>query len=206
MAGRSTTGGSTTGNLPSMPPASPARSALKVIVGVLAFCALVTLFSIASCVYFDHRGRKRANELHPASQANLTPRANPEVAASGRDVCSLATNEEVGAALGTVVSSTHNGPSTCRYTSSDNQTVTVQVTWQGGQVALRLSAMAIKARARKAGAVAQLRGIGDEAYVAQQGSTLMFRKADVMVNLNVNSSGKSFRTAVLIAQKLVTRL
>jgi hypothetical protein len=192
--------------IPGTPPPKPGSAVLRIIVGLLAFCALVTIFSIGSCVYFDYREHHQAMELRQAPQHDLTGSAKPAPSFAGRDVCSLVTNAEVGAALGTTVSSIRTGPSSCRYTSSDNQSVNVAVTWQGGVMALKLSAMALKAKTGRAGMVGQLVGIGDEAYVGRQGSTLMFRKGEVMVSLEVNTVGKNFRAAVAVAQKIVPRL
>jgi len=192
--------------VPGAPPPKPGITVLKIIVGLLAVCALVTIFSIGSCVYFDYREHKTARELRRAPQRDLTASVKPLPSFAGRDVCSLVTNAEVGAALGTTVSSIRTGPSSCRFTSSDNQSLNVAVTWQGGAVALKLSAMALKAKTGRAGIVGQLVGIGDEAYVGRQGSTLMFRRGEVMVTLEVNTVGKNFRAAVALAQKIVPRL
>jgi hypothetical protein len=193
-------------DVPGAPPPKPEITALKIIVGLLAFCALVTIFSIGSCVYFDYRGRQKAMELRQASQDQLKGSAKPGPSFAGRDVCSLVTNTEVGAALGTTVSSARTGPSSCRFTSSDNQSLALAVTGRGGVLALKLSAIALKGTTGRAGIVRQLVGIGDEAYVGRQGSTLMFRKGEVMVTLEVNSVGNNFQAVVAIAQKILPRL
>jgi hypothetical protein len=66
--------------------------------------------------------------------------------------------------------------------------------------------MALKGAMGRAGAVRPVAGIGDEAYAGRKGSTLMFRKGDVLVNLEVHMDGNDFRAAKVIAQKIVTRL
>jgi hypothetical protein len=129
-------------------------------------------------------------------------------AVTARDVCSLVTKEEVGEALGTTVSETRGGTSNCQYTLSagNNQALAVQVTWQGGALALKFAGMALKGVAGGVGGFQPVAGIGDEAYVGPMGSTLMFRKGDVMVNLDLRMAGNNVDAAKVIAQKIVARL
>jgi hypothetical protein len=117
------------------------------------------------------------------------------------DVCSLVTKEEVGEALGTTVSEARGGTSNCQYTLSagNNQTLDVQVTWQGG-------AMALKGTAGGQEFFQPVAGIGDEAYIGPMGSTLMFCKGDVMVNLDLRMVGNNVEATKLIARKIATRL
>jgi hypothetical protein len=179
---------------------------LKIIVWVLGITTLVTLLSIASCAYFDFRSRKETS-----AQAKMNHSARAGGGTSGptvdaRGVCSLVSNVEVGDALGTTVSSTNKGALTCQYTSSVGRSLTVEVTPQGGSITLQLSAMAMKAATKGQRAVRRIVGIGDEAYAGRKGSTLMFRKGNIVVNLNVHTDGDSFLAAAVIGRKIATRL
>jgi hypothetical protein len=153
--------------------------------------------------------RKRTRELSQTYRFEAAQSATSGPAATARDVCSLVTKEEVGEALGTTMSEAPAGTSSCRYTSSvgNNQALAVQVTWQGGTLAMKFAAMAFNKGV--AGGVAgfqQVAGIGDEAYVGPMGSTLMFRKGDVMVNIDLRMVGNNVDAAKVIAQKIAARL
>ena len=179
---------------------------LKIIAWVLGISTLVTLLSIASCAYFDYRSRKETSARAKISHSKKMGGGTAGATVDARGVCSLVSNVEVGEALGTTVSSTNKGALTCQYTSSVGRSLTVEVTPQGGAVALQLSAMAMKAAAKGKSAVRRIVGIGDEAYAGRKGSTLMFRKGNTVVNLNVHTEGNSFLAAAVIARKIATRL
>jgi hypothetical protein len=123
-------------------------------------------------------------------------------------VCSLVTKEEVGDALGTTISEASGGTSSCQYTAAagNNQALGVQVTWQGGALAMKFAGMALKGVAGGVGGFQPVAGIGDEAYVGPMGSTLMFRKGDVMVNIDLRMVGNNVDAAKVIAQKILARL
>jgi hypothetical protein len=181
---------------------------VKIIVVLLAFFALVTILGIGSCLYLGYRVKKRARELSQAYRYDMTQGATSGRAATARDVCSLVTKEEVGEALGTTVSEASVGPSNCRYTSSagNNQALDVSVTWQGGTMALKFSRMALKGTAGGEEFLQPVAGIGDEAYIAPMGTTLMFRKGDVLVNLQFHMVANTGDAAKVIAQKIAGRL
>jgi hypothetical protein len=181
---------------------------VKIIVGLLAFFALVTLLGIGSCVYVGYRVRKRARELSQTYRFDTTQSATSGRAATARDVCSLVTKEEVGDALGTTMSEAPGGTSNCQYTSSagNNQALDVHVTWQGGAMALKFSRMALKATEGGQEFFQPVAGIGDEAYIAPMGTTLMFRKGDVLVNLQLHMVGNNVDAVKAIAQKIAARL
>jgi hypothetical protein len=181
---------------------------VKIIVGLLAFFALLTLLGIGSCVYFAYRMRKRTRDLSQTYPFDSAQSATSRLAANARDVCSLVTKEEVGDALGTTVSEASGGTSSCRYTSSagNNQALDVRVTWQGGAMALKFSRTALKGVEGGQEFFQPVAGIGDEAYIAPMGTTLMFRKGDVLVNLQLHMVGNNVDAAKAIAQKIVARL
>jgi hypothetical protein len=195
------------GAAPGAAPAKSGSSALKIIVGLLAFFALVTLLAIGSCVYGIYQVRKRARQLSQTYRFDMTQSATSGRAAAARDVCSLVTKEEVGEALGTTMSEAPAGTSSCEYTSSagNNQGLDVHVTWQGGAMALKLSTTVLKGVGGQ-GFFQPVAGIGDEAYIAPMGTTLMFRKGDVLVNLQLHMVGNNGDAVKAIAQKIVARL
>ncbi len=182
------------------------RRVWTVIAWVMGISTVVTLLSIASCAYFDYRSRKETSARAKMSHSARMGDAAAGATVDARGVCSLVSNVEVGEALGTTVSSTNKGALTCQYTSSVGRSLTVEVTPQGGPYALQLSAMAMKATTKGQSAVRQIVGIGDEAYVGRKGSTLMFRKGNTVVTLNVHTEGNSFQAATVIARKIATRL
>ena len=201
-------GAQAAGPTPGTAPAKSGSTALKIIVGLLAFFALVTLLGIGSCVYVGYRVRKRARELSQTYRYDTTQSATARRAAAARDVCSLVTKEEVGEALGTTISEASGGTSSCQYTAAagNNQALGVQVTWQGGALAMKFAGMALKGVAGGVGGFQSVAGIGDEAYVGPMGSTLMFRKDDVMVNIDLRMVGNNVDAAKVIAQKILARL
>jgi len=185
---------------------SSRRKVLNIIAWVLGISTLVTLLSIASCAYFDYRTRKEALARAKMSHSERMGGEAAGATVDARGVCSLVSNVEVGEALETTVSSTNKGALTCQYTSSVGRSLTVEVTPQGGSFALQISAMAMKAATKGQSAVRQILGIGDEAYAGRKGSTLMFRKGNTVVTLNVHTEGNSFQAATVVARKIATRL
>lgn len=181
---------------------------MKVIIAVLAFMALVTLLGIGSCVYLSYRVRKRAREFSKTYRFEMAQGETSGRAGAARDVCSLVTKEEVGQALGTDISAASGGTTSCQYTFSggNNQALAIQVTWQGGALAMKMAQMALKAVGGSVGGFQTVAGIGDEAYVGPMGSSLMFRKGDVMVNLDLRAAGNNVEGAKVIAQKIAAKL
>jgi hypothetical protein len=120
----------------------------------------------------------------------------------------LVTKEEVGEALGASVSEARGGMSRCQYTFStgNNQGLDVSVTWQGAVLALKIARMALKGTAGGQEFFQLAAGIGDEAYIAPMGTTLMFRKGDVLVNLQFHMVGNNVEAVKAIAQKIAARL
>ena len=186
--------------------AKSGSSLLRIIAWVLGISTLVTLFSIASCAFFDYRDRKNRVELPNTSHFAKTGGGAPARNVDARGVCSLVSNLEVGEALGAMVSSTNKGALVCQYTSSVGRGLSVEVTPQGGSLALQMSAMAMRAATKGQSAVRRVVGIGDEAYAGRRGSALMFRKGNTVVDLEVHTDGNSFQVATVIAQKIATRL
>jgi hypothetical protein len=174
---------------------------------LLAFFALVTLVGIGSCFYIGYRVRRGARELSQAYRLGTTQSAISGRAVTARDVCSLVTKEQVGDALGATVSEASGGTSSCRYTVAGGiQALDVRVTWQGGVLALKFASVALKGTAGGQEFFQPVAGIGDEAYIAPMGTTLMFRKGDVLVNMQFHMVGNNVEAAKVIAQRIVARL
>ena len=186
--------------------AKSGSAVLRVIAWVLGISTLVTLFSIASCAFFDYRARKSPVTVPKMGRYERTGGATPRATVDARAACSLVSNVEVGEALGTTVSSTNKGALVCQYTSSVGRTLSIEVTPQGGSLALQMSAMAMKAATKGQSAVRRVIGIGDEAYAGRKGATMMFRKGNTVVDLEVHTDGNSFQAATVIARRIATRL
>ena len=189
-------------------PAKSGSTGVKIILAVLAFLALVTLLGIGSCVYLSYRVRKRARELSSTYRFEMAQGVTSGRAAAARDVCSLVSKEEVGQALGTDISAASGGTTSCQYTffGGNNQALAVQITWQGGALAMKMAQMALKAVGGGVGGFQSVTGIGDEAYVGPMGSSLMFRKGDIMVNLDLRMAANNVEGAKVIAQKIAEKL
>jgi len=196
------------GVAPGAAPAKSGSSGVKIILWVLAIFALIMVLAIGSCVYFTYQVRKKARQLSRTYSFEMTQGATSGRAATGRDVCSLVTKEEVGEALGTTIAEVSGGTTNCQYTLStgNNQALAVQVTWQGGALAMKIAAMAFKGVAGGVGGFQSVPGIGDEAYAGPMGATFMFRKGDVMVNIDLRMAGNNVEAAKVIAQKIAARL
>ena len=179
---------------------------LRIIAWILGISTLVALLSIASCAYFDYRSRKDNAVVPKPNRSGKTGGSGAASDVGPHGVCSLVSNLEVGEALGTTVSSTNRGTLVCQYTSSVGRSLKVAVTPQGGSLALQLSATALKAATKGQSAVRRVAGIGDEAYAGRKGSTLMFRKGNTLVDLEVRTDVNSFQAATVIARKIAARL
>ena len=182
------------------------NAVLRIIAWILGISILVTLLSIASCAYFDYRSRKERPARPKMSQYEERAGGTAKTTVQAPAACSLVSNVEVGEALGTTVSSVNKGTSICQYTSSVGRSLKLEVTPQAGSLALKLSAMAMKGTTKGESAVRPVFGIGDEAYAGRKGSTLMFRKGNTVVNLDVHTDGNGFQVVQVIARKIATRL
>ena len=119
----------------------------------------------------------------------------------------------------------------CTYSPSDDsvRTVTVQVAWEGGKLAMRAGAAVMQGAAGGAEFRHAVPGIGDEAFVLGVGEEsqqqlihdippelkalatlttgpLMFRKGDVMVTVTANFIGDELEVEKQIAMKVASRL
>ena len=192
---------------PPGPPPAPAKSgssAAKIILILLGFFGVIGVLGIGSCAYLAYRVRSKAKEYH--LDALMNQGGGKPVAR--RNVCTLATQEEVGEAFGLQVSDASGGDSQCHYTFSGggNKSVEVEVTWEGGTIALKLTRAALKGVGGGMDVFQPVRGLGDEAYIAPMGAAVMFRKGDVMVSIDLRSVNNNAEAAKMVAQKIAARL
>jgi hypothetical protein len=186
------------------PAASAAKgssTAMKILIGVLAFFMFLILAVAGSCVYIGYRVKQKAHEFSKSMGGDAKPYTGK------RQPCAMLTTGEASAALGqTVASVEQRGTTICEYSyGSSGQHFDVDYTWQGGGMTMGLTRGALKHVAGM-DTFTTLDGIGDEAYLAPGNSALMMRKGDVMVNIDLRESGVSAQAAENMARKIAGRL
>jgi hypothetical protein len=184
------------------PPASQGTSTgMKILIGILAFFMLLILAVAGSCVYIGYRVKQKAHELRSSMGADTKPYTGR------RQPCAMLTTNEASAALGQTVSSVEQrGTMICEYTYGANgQHFDINYTWQGGGITMGLTRGAMK-HVGGLNTFTTVDGIGDEAYVAPGNSSLMMRKGDVLVQIDLRESGISADAAENMARKIAGRL
>ena len=173
---------------------------MKVIIAILAVIMFVVLLVAGSCFYFMHRVAQRAHE-YTKEMGNVTPYAGK------REPCAMLTADEASTAIGQAVTSAEPiGRTVCRYTfGTDGRQLNVQYEWQGGTMAMGIAHGVMK-NMSGLGSFTPLVGVGDEAYLAPMGSTLMMRSGDVMVHMDLRVSGVSTDAATKMARIIAGRL
>jgi len=142
--------------------------------------------------------RKRAQEV--SQTYKTTPYTGK------RDACRLATKAEVAAAFRMPVVSVENSGSNCVYDFGGMKRLAVDVTWEGGTLAMKLSHGALKSISGGMDTFTAIPGVGDEAYVEPMGSGIMMRKGDVMVNIDMRTAGQNADAGKQIAGIIAGRL
>src|SRR5689334_8459114 len=180
--------------------AAPAKSggAAKIIFALLGVFAFFVLAAAGSCFYIGYRVRKRAQEF--SQTLKTTPYQG------NRDACRLATKAEVGAAFHAPVVNVQNEGSNCMYDFGGSKRMVVDVTWEGGTLAMKLSHGALKSISGGMDTFTAIPGVGDEAYVEPMGSGIMMRKGDVMVNIDMRTAGQNADAGKQIAGIIAGRL
>jgi len=173
-------------------------SAAKIIFALLGVFAFFVLAAAGSCFYIGYRVRKRAQEF--SQTLKTTPYQG------NRDACRLATKAEVGAAFHAPVVNIQNEGSNCMYDFGGSKRMVVDVTWEGGTLAMKLSHGALKSIAGGMDTFTPISGVGDEAYVEPMGSGIMMRKGDVMVNIDLRMAGQNAEAGKQIAAIVAGRL
>jgi hypothetical protein len=190
-----------------MPPAPVAPApqgsspVLKIILGILAFFVFLMLIAAGSCIYIGYRVKQRAHEFSQSMGGDVKPYTGR------RQPCAMLSTSEASDAMGQTVSSVEQrGTSVCEYTYGANgQHFDVQYTWQGGGITMGMAHAAMK-HVSGMETFTQLDGIGDEAYLAPGNSSLMMRKGDVMVNIDLRESGVTADAAKKMAGKIAGHL
>ena len=185
------------------PPAAPVAksgSAAKIIFALLGVFTFFVLAAAGSCFYIGYRVRKRAREFSQTYNLNGKPYQG------NRDACRLATKAEVSAAFHSAVLNMENEGNTCVYDFGGSHRMAVQVTWEGGTLAMKLSHGAMKSIAAGMDTFTPAAGIGDEAYVEPMGSGIMLRKGDVLVNIDLRMASQNAEAGKQIAAHIASRL
>ena len=194
--------GSPAASVPASPataaPAKGGGGAAKIIFALLGVFAFFVLAAAGSCFYIGYRVRKRAQEF------SQTYKTTPYT--GSRDACRLATKSEVASAFHMPVVSVENSGSNCVYDFGGMKRLAVDVTWEGGALAMKLSHGALKSISGGMDTFTAIPGVGDEAYVEPMGSGIMMRKGDVMVNIDMRTAGQNADAGKQIAGIIAGRL
>jgi hypothetical protein len=179
-------------------PAKGGGGAAKIIFAVLGIFAFFVLAAAGSCFYIGYRVKKRAEEF--AQTYKTTPYEG------NRDACRLATKAEVATAFHMPVLSVENEGNSCVYDFGGSRRMAVQVTWEGGTLAMKVGHGALKSITGGMDTFTTLSGVGDEAYIEPMGSGVMLRKGDVMVNIDLRMANQNADAGKQIAAIVVSRL
>jgi zinc-ribbon domain len=192
------------GTVMSPAPAAPAQgssAAVKIIIGILGFFVFLMLIAAGSCFYIGYRVKQRAHEFSRSMGGDVKPYTGR------RQPCAMLSTSEASDALGqTVASVEQRGNSVCEYSyGSNGQHFDVDYAWQGGGIAMGL---AHGAMTHVAGmdTFTTVEGVGDETYLAPGNSSLLMRKGDVMVTIDLRESGVSADAAKKMASKIAGHL
>jgi zinc-ribbon domain len=190
----------------SVPAAAPVASkgsstAMKILIGVLAFFMFLILVVAGSCVYIGYRVRQKAHEFSKSMGGDARPYIGK------RQPCAMLSTSEASSALGqTVTSVEQRGTMACEYAyGSGGKHFDVEYTWQNGGITMGIARGAMKQVAGM-DTFSPVEGIGDEAYMAPGNSALMMRKGDVLVQIDLRESGISAEAAQNMARKIASHL
>lgn len=175
---------------------------MKILIGVLAFFMFLILVVAGSCVYIGYRVKQKAHEFSQSMGGDVKPYTGR------RQPCAMLSTSEASEALGEPVASVEQrGTTICAYSygPGGSKTFDVDYAWRGGGIAMGLTHGAMK-QVAGAGTFTTLEGIGDEAYLAPENSSLLMRKGDVMVTIDLRQSGISADAAQQMARKIASHL
>ena len=186
---------------PAAPASTGSNTAMKIIIGILAFFMFLILVVAGGCAYFAYRVRQKTHEFAQSMHTDAKPYTGR------RQPCAMLSTGEASDALGqTVASVEQRGTSACEYSYGNGQHFDVEYTWQGGGITMGIARGAMK-HISGMETFTSVEGIGDEAYLAPGNSALMMRKGDVMVNIDLRGeSGVTADTAKKMASKIADRL
>lgn len=183
------------------PAPAPATStgggkAAKIIFTILGVFTFFLLAAFAGCFYVGYRIKQRANEMG----------FNAKTYQGSRDPCRLVTKDEVANAFHAPVVSVENSGNVCTYDFGGNRAVAVDVTWEGGTLAMKMAHGAMKSVAAGMDTFTPVAGVGDETYVLPMGSGVMTRKGDVMVHVDMRTAGQNADAGKQLAALIDGRL
>jgi hypothetical protein len=178
------------------PVATGGGKATKIIFAILGVFTFFLLAAFAGCFYVGYRIKQRAAEFG----------LNAKTYQGSRDPCRLVTKDEVAAAFHAPVVSVENSGTVCTYDFGGTRTVAVDVTWEGGTLAMKLAHGAMKNVVAGMETFTPVAGVGDETYVEPMGSGVMLRKGDVMVNIDLRTAGQNADAGKQIAALIAGRL
>jgi hypothetical protein len=186
---------------PAAPASTGSNTAMKIIIGILAFFMFLILVVAGGCAYFAYRVRQKTHEFAQSMHTDAKPYTGR------RQPCAMLSTGEASDALGqTVASVEQRGTSACEYSYGNGQHFDVEYTWQGGGITMGIARGAMK-HISGMETFTSVEGIGDEAYLAPGNSALMMRKGDVMVNIDLRGeSGVTADAAKKMASKIADRL
>jgi zinc-ribbon domain len=186
---------------PAAPASTGSNTAMKIIIGILAFFMFLILVVAGGCAYFAYRVRQKTHEFAQSMHTDAKPYTGR------RQPCAMLSTSEASDALGqTVASVEQRGTSACEYSYGNGQHFDVEYTWQGGGITMGIARGAMK-HISGMETITSVEGIGDEAYLAPGNSALMMRKGDVMVNIDLRGeSGVTADAAKKMASKIADRL
>jgi hypothetical protein len=186
---------------PAAPASTGSNTAMKIIIGILAFFMFLILVVAGGCAYFAYRVRQKTHEFAQSMHTDAKPYTGR------RQPCAMLSTSEASDALGqTVASVEQRGTSACEYSYGNGQHFDVEYTWQGGGITMGIARGAMK-HISGMETFTSVEGIGDEAYLAPGNSALMMRKGDVMVNIDLrDESGVTADAAKKMASKIAGRL
>jgi hypothetical protein len=181
--------------------AQGSNTVVKVIIGVVAAFVLLMMLGAGACFYIGYRAKQRIQQFSRQVDSEATPYRGK------REPCAMLSTSEAASALGQkVISVEQRGITSCEYRFGQaGKRMDIQYTWQGGAMTMRLAHGAVRQIAG-AESFTVLPGIGDEAYIAPDGSALLMRKGDVMVNLDLRTSGVTADAAKKMASTIAERL
>ena len=190
-----------------MPPAPPApastggNTAVKILIGILAFFMVLILAVAGGCAYVAYRVKQRAHEFTQSMHTDEKPYTGR------RQPCAMLSTAEATEALGQPVTSVEQrGTSACEYSYGSNaQHFDVEYTWEGGGMTMGIAHGAMKHVAGM-DTFTTVPGVGDETYLAPGNSSLMMRKGDVLVTIDLREAGISADAAKKMASRIAGRL
>jgi hypothetical protein len=187
--------------VPTAPASTGMSTGMKILIGVLAFFMFLILAVAGSCVYIGYRVKQKAHEFSRSMGGDARPYTGR------RQPCAMLTTSEAATALGqTVTSVEQRGTMSCEYTyGSSGRHFDVEYTWEHGGITMGIARGAMKQVAGM-DTFTSVEGIGDEAYLAPGNSSLMMRKGDVLVQIDLREAGVSADAAKKMAQTIAGHL